>query len=86
MTANPALRLVEAPAAALADLGWALILIAALVATWWAAGRNALYLSEQYQAGWQYLVPFWYAVRTIGMLLVLAVDAWLLAALVAVLT
>jgi len=86
VTTNPILRLVESPVAALADLGWALILLAALVATWWAAGRNALHLSEQHQEGWRYLVPFWYAVRTIGMLLVLAVDAWLLAALVAVLS
>jgi hypothetical protein len=78
--------LVEAPVATLTDAAWACILLAALVATWWAAGRNALYLQEQYQNGWKYLVPFWYATRTVGMLLVLAVDLWLVAALVAVLS
>jgi hypothetical protein len=86
MPANPFLRLYEMPVATLTDAAFALVLLAALVATWWAAGRNALYLSEQYQNGWKYLVPAWYAARLIGMLLVAAVDLWLLAGIIGVLT
>lgn len=81
---NPIIRLYESPVESLADAGWVAILLAALVATWWAAGRNLLYLSEQYQNGWKYLVPFWYAVRLIGMLAILAVDLWLLSGIIAV--
>ncbi len=86
MIPNPALRLVEAPVHTLTDAGWACILLAALVTTWWAAGRNALYLDARWQNGWQALPPFWYAVRSAALLLVLAVDLWLVAALVAVLS
>lgn len=82
---NPFLRLVDSPVETLTDAGWVVVLLAALVATWWAAGRNALYLSEQYQDGWRYLVPFWYAVRVVGGLVIVAIDLWLLAAVVAVL-
>jgi len=82
---NPVIRFVEAPASSLADLGWAAILLAALIATWWAGGRNALYLREQCQAGWKYLVPAWYAARLVGMLVIVAIDCWLLAGLVHVL-
>jgi hypothetical protein len=76
---NPVIRLYETPVEALTDAGWVCVLLAALVATWWAAGRNALYLSEQYQNGWKYLVPAWYAIRLIGMFAIVAVDLWLLA-------
>jgi hypothetical protein len=82
---NPILRLVDNPAAALADLGWALMLCAALVVTWWALGRNLLYLRQQYQNGWKYLVPLPYAGRVAAALVIVGVDAWLFAALVAVL-
>jgi|APHM01.1.fsa_nt_gi hypothetical protein len=84
MTGNPVLRLVESPVATLVDVGWVLILLAALVATWWAAGRNALYLEDNYQQGWRYLIPAWYAIRVIGMLLIIACDLWLLAAIATV--
>jgi hypothetical protein len=81
---NPFLRLVEQPVETLTDAGWVVVLLAALIATWWAAGRNLLYLNEQYQEGWKCLVPFWYAVRVVGLLLIVAIDLWLLAAVVAV--
>lgn len=81
---NPIIRLYEQPVEALTDAGWLLVLLAALVATWWAGGRNLLWLSEQYQNGWKYLVPVWYAARTIGMLAILAIDLWLVAGIVAV--
>lgn len=82
---NPVIRLYETPVAALTDAGWVCILLAAMIATWWAAGRNALYLEDHYQEGWRYLVPFWYGARLIGMFLIAAVDLWLLAGIVAVL-
>jgi hypothetical protein len=85
MSANPVLRLVESPVSALADLGWACVILAALVGTWWAAGRNLLWLDQQWRTGWQILPPLGYAARTVALLLVVAVDLWLLAALVAVL-
>lgn len=82
---NPVLRLVESPVEALADAGWVCVLVAALLATWWAATRNALYLIQEWQSGWRLLIPLSYAARAIGLLLIAAVDLWLLGALVAVL-
>jgi len=79
---NPAIRFVEHPVGALTDLGWSFILLAALIATWWAAGRNLLYLSNRYQDGWKYLIPLSYAARLVGMLGIVAIDCWLLAALI----
>jgi len=84
MASNPVIRLVEHPVASLADLGWAMVLLAALVATWWAAGRNLLWLDANWRDGWQALPPFWYAVRSVALLLVAAVDLWLIAGIVAV--
>lgn len=81
---NPFIRIYESPVESLTAAGWLCILIGALVATWWAAGRNALYLENNYQNGWKYLVPFWYAVRLVGMLVALAVDLWLVAGIIAV--
>lgn len=78
---NPIVYLIEHPVKGLTTLGWLCVLLAALTATWWGAGRNALYLEDHYQEGWRYLVPFWYATRLIGMLLIAAVDLWLIAAI-----
>lgn len=86
MIANPFVALYENPVATLTAAAYALCLVAALVATWWAAGRNALYLSDQYQNGWKYLVPLWYTVRVIGMLVIAAVDLLLCAGIVYLLT
>lgn len=83
---NPVIYLLEQPTAALTDAGWLCVLLAALTATWWAAGRNALYLEDNYQEGWRFLVPFWYAVRLIGMFLIAAVDLWLIAAILTILS
>lgn len=85
MPANPFVRLYEAPTATLTDAAYALVLVAALVATWWVLGRNLLYLDEHWQDGWLVLVPLEYAVRTIGTILILAVDLALLAAIIAIL-
>ena len=85
MTRNPAVRLTDAPVETLTEFGWALVLVAALVGTWWALGRNLLYLTEEYQQGWRYLIPFRYAARVFFTLLIVAVDLWLLAGVVHVL-
>jgi len=86
VTANPFIRLFEQPVESLTAGGYVLLLVAALVATWWAGGRNALYLDEHYQDGWRYLVPFWYAIRLAGMLVIVAIDLWLLAGIIHTLT
>jgi len=85
MSTNTAVRLVEAPVETLTEFGWALVLVAALVGTWWALGRNLLYLSEEWQAGWLYLIPLRYAARVVLALVIVAVDLWLLAGVVHVL-
>jgi len=82
MTTNPAIRLVEHPVAALTEAGWTLILLAALVATWWAAGRNLLWLDNNWGNGWKLLPTFWAATRMVALLVILAVDLWLLAGIV----
>lgn len=83
---NPFIRLYEAPVESLTAGAYALVLIAALVASWYAAGRNLLYLQKQYQNGWRYLVPFWYMVRLVGLVLVVAVDLLLVAGIIHTLT
>lgn len=83
---NPFVELWEAPVATLAALAYALVLLAALLATWYGATRNALYLTDRYQDGWKYLPPFWWSLRAVAMLLVAALDLLLLAGIVHVLT
>jgi len=83
---NPFIRLYEAPVATLTDAAFGCLLVAALIGTWWALGRNLLYLDNNYQNGWKYLVPFWYAVRLIAVISIVAVDLALIAALIAVLS
>jgi len=82
---NPFLRLIEQPVASLTDLGWLLVLLAALAGTWWAAGRNLLWLDDNWRNGWYLLPDARYVGRLIALLGVLAADAWLLAAIVEIL-
>ena len=86
MTANPFVRLFEAPVESLTAGAYALVLLAALIASWYLAGRNLLYLHKQYQNGWLYLVPFWYMLRLTALVLVVAVDLLLIAGIIHVLT
>jgi hypothetical protein len=79
---NPIIRLHETPVESLADAGWTFILVGALLLTWWAAGRNALYLRDEFQNGWKFLVPFWYTARVTVLCVIVAVDLWLLSAIV----
>jgi hypothetical protein len=86
VTANPFVALYEHPVATLTAFAYGLTLLAALVGTWYAAGRNAIYLWDRWRDGWLALPPLWYTVRAVAMLLVVATDALLLAALVYVWT
>lgn len=85
MVGNPFLRLYDAPVQSLTDAAFVLVLLAALMATWWAGGRNALWLYTRYQSNWKYLPPWEYAARSVVMLLVIALDLALLAAIVGIL-
>jgi hypothetical protein len=85
MTMNPAVRLIQDPVSVLTDAGWILMLLAALLLTWWALGRNLVYLTERYQDGWRYLIPLRYAVRSVVALVIVGIDLWLISAVVYVL-
>jgi hypothetical protein len=86
MTSNPFLRLHEAPVETLTDAAFVLVLLAAMMTTWWAGGRNVLWLYTRFQSNWKYLPPWEYAVRSVVMLLVIALDLALLAAIIGVLS
>jgi hypothetical protein len=83
---NPIIRVYQAPVESLTAGAYALVLVAALVASWYALGRNLLYLSERWQDGWLVLVPGWYAARVVGLLLLVALDLLLVAGIIGVLT
>lgn len=85
MPANPFIRLFEMPVETLTSTAYALVLLAALVATWWAAGRNLLWLDRHWGSGWKYLPPFWPALRMIAVLIIAAVDLLLIAGIIGVL-
>jgi len=84
VTSNPFLELYQHPVDTLTAAAYVALLLGALVATWWAAGRNALALDRQWQEGWLLLIPFWPAVRIVAMFGILAADLWILAAIVGV--
>jgi hypothetical protein len=86
MTTNPFVHVFASPVESLTAGAYALVLTAALVASWYALGRNLLYLAEQWQEGWLVLVPFWYAARVVGLLLLVALDLLLVAGIIGVLT
>lgn len=79
---NPFIRLYEAPVETLTAAAYVAVLLGALVCSWWALGRNLLYLRDRFQNGWKYLVPFWYAVRIGATTLLVAVDLLLIGAII----
>lgn len=83
---NPFVELFEHPVAALTALAYCVGLVGVLTASWWAALPNALYLSEQWRAGWQYLIPARYVLRVLALVVITMVDLWILAAIIALLT
>lgn len=82
---NPFIHLYEAPVETLTAGAYVVVLLGALVGSWWALGRNLLFLREQFQNGWQLLVPFWYAVRVLAASALVAIDMLLLAAMIHIL-
>jgi len=83
---NPFVRLFEAPVETLTAGAYALVLVAALLATWWALVPNLLYLRTRWRNGWQVLVPAEYAARAVAVCLLVALDCLLVAGIVYVLT
>lgn len=79
---NPFVEIWTDPVLALTRFAYVSVLAGFMVLTWWAAGRNALWLDEHFQDGWQVLVPFWFAIRTFAMLAIVAVDLLLLAGII----
>jgi len=57
MPTNPFIELFHDPVGSLTAVAYALVLLAALVATWYALGRNLLTLYGEYQNGWIALPP-----------------------------
>jgi len=79
---NPFIELYQNPVSTLTAAAYVVTLLGLLVSTWWAAGRNALYLFDNYQNGWLVLVPKWYAFRVVLMCGIIAVDLLLIAAII----
>jgi hypothetical protein len=86
VTPNPFVHLFKSPVESLTAAAYALVLVAVLVATWWAGGRNALFLYQEWREGWYLLVPLRYCARAVAMVLVVALDLLLLAGIIGVLT
>jgi len=84
VTTNPFLELYQHPVDTLTAAAYVALLLGALVATWWALGRNLMYLDDQFQEGWLYLIPLRYTARLVATLGIVAVDLWILAAIIGV--
>jgi len=79
---NPFIRLVEDPVTTTALAAYALVLLAALLATWYVLGRNLLTLYVQYTKQAWTTPPAPWAARAIAVPLILAVDLLLAGALI----
>jgi hypothetical protein len=79
---NPFIRLFEAPVEALTAAAYIVVLLGLLALSWWALGRNLLYLRDRYQDGWKFLVPLWYAARVTAVSAIISLDLLLVAAII----
>ena len=79
---NPFIKLFETPVETLGAAAYVVVLLGALTLSWWALGRNLLYLRNRFQNDWKYLVPFWYAARVGVVALLVAVDLLLIGAII----
>lgn len=89
MTANPFVRLFEAPVETLTLAGYALGLLALTVATAGVCWTNALAVYDEATAPrrpWTYVPPLTFLARLTAIPLLLMVDVWAIAAVVALLT
>lgn len=81
MTANPFVRFAQDPVTTSALAAYALILFAALLATWYLLGRNLLTLYVQYNSTtWKVPTGTW-AARAIAVPVILAIDSLLVGTL-----
>lgn len=85
MTANPFIRLYEAPVESLTLAGYLLILLAALVGTWWLLTRNVLELysqvtSDTWAKNTPLYPPFKFIWRLGAIPIIVAIDLFLIAA------
>lgn len=83
---NPFIRLWETPVETLAIGAYLLVLLAALVATWYVLGRNLLTLYIQYEKDSWKTPPAAWAARAIAVPIILSIDLLLVAAFVHFLT
>lgn len=79
---NPFIRLVEDPVTTTVLAAYALVLLAALITTWYVLGRNLLTLYVRYDNEAWATPPASWAARAIAVPLILAVDLLLVGALV----
>jgi hypothetical protein len=87
--ANPFIRLYEAPVETLTLSGYVLGLAVLLVATLGLCWTNVLAIADEVTAprrGWTYEPPLWFLARVAAVPLVLMVDVWAVAAVIALLT
>ena len=84
---NPFIEFYQDPVGVLAALGYVLLLLCLLAVTIAACWRNALTIHIQWRRGtWKYDPPTSWLLRVAAIPLVLAIDAWAVAALVWLLT
>ena len=83
---NPFVELVRDPVATLSTLGYGLLLVTLLVTTLGLAWSNLVWVltrwDRQRPNEWQYVPPTWWLLRAAAIPFILAVDAWVVAALV----
>jgi hypothetical protein len=79
---NPFIRLVEDPVTASAIGAYALVLVAALLATWYVLTRNVMTLYVSWDSGAWKMPPGPWAARAIAVPVILAVDLLLFGALI----
>jgi hypothetical protein len=79
---NPFIRFAEAPVTTAALAAYALVLVAALIATWYILTRNLLTLYVGWDKGGWKMPPGPWAARALAVPLILAVDVLLVGALV----
>ena len=79
---NPFIRFVQDPVSTAAVGAYALVLVAALLATWYVLGRNLLTLYISWEKGGWTMPPGTWTARAIAVPLILAVDLLLLGALI----
>lgn len=86
MSANPFIRLYEAPAETLTAFAYAIILLALLLLTWWALTTLVFDLYRDWRNGWLALPPLKYVAKAALGCVIVAVDLLLIAGIIHVLT